>query len=167
MRTIRTPKKRRLMLEAVASGLSVTSAARRAGFSRRSVYDWKDADPTFAAELENAYEEATDRIADAAMQRALLPEHDALLIFMLKQRDPKRFNQKMVEVHVSGDPSNPVKVDHQHTLGRGRLLILPDNGRASLTETEIQQERERIAREHMVTGALIEGVAEGDGGADE
>jgi hypothetical protein len=166
-RSNRTPKKRRLLLETVAGGLSITAAARRAGVSRRAVYDWRDADPQFARELEDAFEEGTDRISDEVFRLGRQPGNLAGLIFLLKQRDPRRFNQKMVELHVSGDPNNPVTVDHQHTLGRGRLLILPSNDRPSLSETEIQQERERIAREHLIEGnalpvAVIE-AAEGAG----
>ena len=112
-RSNRTAKKRQILLEIVAAGYSVTTAAQRAGMSRRSVYDWKADDPLFAADLRAAYEEGTDRFADALMDRALLPDHDALAIFMLKQRDPDRFNQKMVEARVGGDPKNLIGVEHR------------------------------------------------------
>jgi hypothetical protein len=124
-----------MLLEIVASGRSLTAAARAVGMSRRSLFDWKTADPEFAAALDAAYDEGTDRFADALLERALLPEHDALAIFLLKQRDPERFNRKMVDVHVAGD----VQHDHQHTLGAvgpaGRPMLvrirIPDNGRDS------------------------------------
>lgn len=140
-----TPKKRRLILEAIASGASLTSAAARAGVSRRVVYDWKADNPEFAAELEDAYQVGTDRLADHAMKRALLPDHDALLIFMLKQRDPKRFNQKMVEVVVAGDLNRPIGVEHTESAQpRVQLVILPDNRRGALTEAEIIARRAAI-----------------------
>jgi hypothetical protein len=134
-RTVRTAKKKRALLEIIASGRSVTAAARLAGMSRQAVYDWKQDDPIFARDLKEAYEEGTDRFADALLERALLPEHDALAIFLLKQRDPERFNRKMVDVHVAGE----VQHDHQHTLGAvgpaGRPMLvrirIPDNGRDS------------------------------------
>jgi hypothetical protein len=112
-RSNRTAEKRRLLLEVVAQGYSVTMAAERVGMSRQSVYDWKAEDPTFAADLNAAYEEGTDRFADALYQRALLPDHDVLAIFLLKQRDPRRFNQRMVEVRVAGDPDNPIGIEHR------------------------------------------------------
>jgi hypothetical protein len=136
--------------------LSVTSAAKRAGMSRRSVFDWKAADPVFAADLENAYEEGTDRISDEVFRLGQQPGNLAGLIFLLKQRDPRRFNQKMVELHVSGDPDNPVLVDHQHAaVGRGRVVILPYNDRPALTETEIAAERAKISQESMIAAAPL------------
>jgi hypothetical protein len=126
-RSNRTAKKRQVLLETVAAGFSVTMAAQRAGMSRRSVYDWKTDDPLFAADLMAAYEEGTDRLADAALQRALLPDHDALLIFMLKCRDGARFNQKQIEVKVGGDPNNPIGVAHRPG-EQGSAWIYPKDG---------------------------------------
>jgi hypothetical protein len=96
-RTGRTAIKRAELLKTIGQGFSVTTAAARIGMSRRSVYDWRDADPSLARDLEAAFQEGTDRLVDAATLRALLPDHDALLIFLLKQRDPLRFNRKMIE----------------------------------------------------------------------
>jgi hypothetical protein len=64
---------------------------------------------------------------------------------------------------VVGDPENPVTIDHQHqhTVGRARVVILPDNNRPALTEAEIQTERTAIEREHMISEMpLLEAVAE-------
>jgi hypothetical protein len=88
----------------------MTAAAKRTGISRAALYEWKAADPIFARDLDAAYDEGTDIFADALMERALLPDHDGLAIFLLKQRDPKRFNQKMVELQVSGG----VNVSHNN-----------------------------------------------------
>jgi hypothetical protein len=76
MRTIRTPKKRALILEAIANGYSVARAARHAGCGRRSIFEWKADDPKFARDFEDAYEEGTDALHDAMVDRALLPDHD-------------------------------------------------------------------------------------------
>jgi hypothetical protein len=77
----------------------------------------------------------------------------------------------MVELHVSGDPDNPVLVDHQHAaVGRGRVVILPSNDRPVLTEAEIAAERAKIAQEDMIpTAALSPAVIEAatDDDADE
>jgi hypothetical protein len=51
-RSNRTPEKRRKLLEVLGNGLSYATAARAAGMSRRSLFDWKAADPEFARELE-------------------------------------------------------------------------------------------------------------------
>lgn len=134
----------------------MTSAARHAGVSRTSIHDWRHADPEFDKAVEDAYEQGTDLLADHAMRRALLPEHDALLIFMLKQRDPRRFNQRMVELRVSGDADNPVTVSHEHNVAQ--VLILPDNGRYAMTEAEMNAERQQISAARIHENRLDDDV---------
>jgi hypothetical protein len=156
-----------LLLEGIASGLSITGAAQRAGLGRTTVHMWRHADPEFDRELEAAYQEGTDRLADVALQRAMLPEHDALLIFMLKQRDPARFNRKVVEMQVTGDVNNPVSITHS-VRDRPKLIILPDNTRPTLSEAEIIAEHEAIQRECMIGNGLpIEAEAETEANADD
>jgi hypothetical protein len=151
MRTIRTAKKRHLILDAIAGGLSVTAAARQAGISRRAVYDWRAADAGFAEDFETAFERGSDRLADHALQRvfsSMDPAHDALLIYLMKQRDPQRFNRKMVDARIVGDPNNSVTVQHQAgVVDPGqvqpgvRLIILPGDGdRADRGDSEDPRE---------------------------
>jgi hypothetical protein len=62
---------------------------------------------------------------------------------------------------IQGDPDALLTIDHQHTVDRARVIILPDNNRRSLTETEIQTEREAVERENMIgSSALIEAEAD-------
>jgi hypothetical protein len=158
-RTIRTAKNKALVLAAIGSGMSMGGAAARAGISRRALFEWKAADPEFRREVDDAYELGTDRIVDHALQRALLPDHDGLLIFLLKCRDPERFNRKMLEARIVGDPNNPIAIAHQVQVQPGvRLVILPDNGRPTLTDAEIRAEREAIADADMVSVPEIEGT---------
>jgi hypothetical protein len=128
-RTNRTPEKRARVLEAIRSGMNHASAARAAGMSRRSLFEWKAADPEFAREVDDVYEVATDLLADHAMKRALSSDghnHDALLIFLLRMRDPERFNRKMVDAKIVGDPNHPVVAVHPDQVQPGvRLVILP------------------------------------------
>jgi hypothetical protein len=130
-RTIRTAKKRALVLAAITRGLNHGEAARAAGIGRRSLFEWKAADPEFAAAVDDAYATVTDKLADYAMQRALSSDginHDTLLIFMLKARDPARFNRKQVEARVAGDQSNPITVEHRNTPPPNvRLVIVPSD----------------------------------------
>jgi hypothetical protein len=127
-RNCRTPERRRLVLEAIADGKTVTEAARSVGMCRDWVYQWKGTDPTFAADLQHAMDASTDLLEAEARRRAF-EGSDLLLIFLLRQRSPARFNQKMVEVRVVGD------VNHQHTLQQGGdasevvHFYLPPNGR--------------------------------------
>jgi hypothetical protein len=135
-RSNRSAVKRAKLLEVVASGATLTAAARAAGMSWRSVYDWRAADPEFKRDLDDAYETATDKLNDHAWKRAFQSNNDALLIFLLKARDPARFNRKMLEARVVGDQNNPVTVEHQ-AAGQSevqpgvRLVIMPrDDDRA-------------------------------------
>jgi hypothetical protein len=105
------------VLEVVSQGYSITRAARMVGISRTAVYEWSTSDPSFARDLDAAYEEGTDALHDAALDRALLPDHDGLLVFLLKMRDPARFYKRPIgEVThtLSGDQSNPILVEHAH-----------------------------------------------------
>jgi hypothetical protein len=129
-RTKCTPIKKKLILEGMVSGLSLTAAAARADVARRTVYDWRDADADFARDLADAFALGTDRLADLALRRALQPGnvHDAMLIFILKSRDPERFNRKMLPPRIVGDPNNPVTVQQQFA-GQAqpgvKLVIVP------------------------------------------
>jgi hypothetical protein len=58
-------------LDGLAHGLSVTGAASAAGVGRRSVYDWRAADPTFAQAWDLAIESGTDLLEDVAWKRAV------------------------------------------------------------------------------------------------
>jgi hypothetical protein len=89
------------MPPALANGLTVTEAARAAGCGRSAVFAWRNDDPEFAAEYEAAWQAGVDGLEAEARRRAF-EGSDTLLIFLLKQRAPKRFNQKMVEVQVTG-----------------------------------------------------------------
>jgi hypothetical protein len=151
-RSNRTPEKRAKLLEVIRAGGSYVAAARAAGMSRRSVFDWKAADPAFKREIEDCVEEGSDRIVDAAWQRALLPDprHDALLIFLLKCRDPERFNRKMLDATVGSDPNRPLVVNHMIEQRPQVVVVLPDNNRPVMTPEEIEAERAHLARENLL-----------------
>jgi hypothetical protein len=98
--------------------MSVTSAAKVAGLARRYVYDIKDADPEFAAEWDDAIEQATDLLEDAIRKRAIEGEtepvyykgvivghvqktSDLLKMFMMKARRPEYRDNARVEISTS------------------------------------------------------------------
>jgi hypothetical protein len=67
-------------------------------------------------------------VFEAEARRRAFAESDALLIFLLKARDPQRFNQKQ-QLALSGDPNAPpVSIETQERQP-GPVLILPHNGR--------------------------------------
>ena len=96
--------------------------------SWRSVYDWKAVDSEFARDCEAACGQGTETLEDGATRPASAGS-DTLLIFLLKERDPKRFNQRTLVV--GGDPNNPVTVDHTHHDAPSvvRIFRIPSNNR--------------------------------------
>jgi hypothetical protein len=71
-RDVRTTKRARdVFLDALGNGLSATGAASAAGVGRRTVYDWRKADPEFAQAWNLAVESGTDLLEDVAWQRAV------------------------------------------------------------------------------------------------
>jgi hypothetical protein len=116
--TLLTKKKRRLFLDALADGMSVTSAAAVAGFSRVYAYNLKDMFPDFNAEWDDAVQQAADKFEDAVRQRALgameaivykgeVTGHverrsDILAMFYLKAKRPEFKDNNKVEIN-TGD----------------------------------------------------------------
>lgn len=112
---------------ALSDGASVTRAAEVAHIPHRSVYDWREADPAFAADWDAAIEAGTDRLEDEALRRAkdgtvkpvfylgsecghVREYSDTLTIFLLKARRPAKYRERS-NVVVSGDPEKPLKID--------------------------------------------------------
>ena len=92
---------------------NVSAACRMAGLPRSCVYDWRGADPEFAADWAAAVELGCDALEDEAVRRgcegslrpvfyrgkevgAVREYSDTLLIFMLKARRPARFHDNYV-----------------------------------------------------------------------
>jgi hypothetical protein len=128
MRTIRTAKRRTAFLAMLREGVGIGEAATALGCSRRAMYDWRDGDEAFRVEWDDAAEVATELIESKLYQQAkdgnLLAQ-----IFWLKAHRPDRYNRRMVQVAVGGDPdAPPIGVDHMHR-DVVRVYRLPDNGR--------------------------------------
>lgn len=101
-------RKRPAFLDALAAGATIADAARLAGLGYRTVYDWRNKDPEFATEWEEAYRQGGDVLAAEAHRRAVTgveePIHyqgnvigyvtrysDTLLMMLLKAHDPERY----------------------------------------------------------------------------
>jgi hypothetical protein len=102
MQTIRTPKKRKAVLEALATGVSISAACKCAGIGRASAYEWRRDDAEFAAEWESAVDTGTDKLEDIAFERAQ-DSSDTLLIFLLKARRPNKYHERMALAHMGKD----------------------------------------------------------------
>ena len=104
----RTPKHRAKFLEALRNTANVSASCQIARLPRSCVYDWRAADPEFAADWAAAVELGCDALEDEAVRRgceghlkpvfhrgkevgAIREYSDVLQIFMLKARRPARF----------------------------------------------------------------------------
>lgn len=92
-RTIRTPEKRDRLFAKLRRGYSVSAACKAAGIGRTAYYEWREADPEFASEADDAIETGTDVLEDVARTRATRSS-DTLLIFLLKARRPEKFRER-------------------------------------------------------------------------
>jgi hypothetical protein len=107
-RVHRQPTDKAAFLEALQATANVTASCRIAGLPRSCVYDWREADPEFAADWTSALERGCDALEDEAVRRGcegylrpvfqqgrevgVIREYsDLLLIFMLKARRPDKF----------------------------------------------------------------------------
>lgn len=103
-------------LAGLADGLSVTGAAALAVVNRKTVYDWRHADPEFAAAWEDAVEAGTDKLEDEAWRRAYagydkplvsqgkvvgtyLEYSDTLMVKLLQGRRPQKFKDRVQNEH--------------------------------------------------------------------
>lgn len=106
-----TDGRKAAFLALVAEGCTVTYAAEQQGLSRRSAYELRDRDAAFKAAWLEAYEESTELLEREAFERAkgrdeavmdkkgnihyVKKYSDILLIFMLKARKPKVYNDRL------------------------------------------------------------------------
>ena len=109
-RTKRTPQKDGKFLATLAKTADVTVSAKAAGYSRRSVYEWREIDDTWRGNWEAAWHRGVDAMEEEARRRAIDGVNkavyhkgqivgyekvysDNLLMFMLKARRPERFRE--------------------------------------------------------------------------
>lgn len=100
-----------MILEALRSGLSISSAATAAGIGRTAIYAWRNDDESFAADWDDALESGADRLEDELLRRAMegtdkpvfqrgelvgyIREYsDTSLIFALKARRPEKYRER-------------------------------------------------------------------------
>jgi hypothetical protein len=88
----------------------VAWAAEKSGISRGYIYQYRQANPDFAARFKEAEAESTEWLESAAVKGAVFDGNPTLLIFLLKSRRPDVYRDN-VNVKHSGDPDNPVKHD--------------------------------------------------------
>lgn len=114
-------------LQALRERGIVEYACSAVGINKASVYNWRDSDPTFAAEWDEALDIAVERMESEAVRRGVegtlkpvfqqgacvgyIREYsDTLLIFILKARKPKVYRDNVAVEH-TGKDGNPIKLD--------------------------------------------------------
>lgn len=118
---------------------TVRYAATAAGVSRQTVYEWRDRDPDFAREWDDAIADATEALEAAARARALSGS-DKLLMFLLKAQRPDKYGDRL---HI------------EHSIQKRKRQVYEDALREGLTQDEARQavaEFERIVAD--ATGSI-------------
>lgn len=118
--------KKRAFLVAYSEVGTITHAAELAGITRRTVQNWKNSDPDFAAAMVEAEEKAAERLEQEARRRAVegvaepvyqggkqvgtvRKYSDTLLIFLLKGAKPEKYRER-VSQEISGPGGKPVQM---------------------------------------------------------
>lgn len=97
--TISATKKQAFLANLGVSG-NISAAAAAAGVDRKTPYNWRDGDATFAAEWDAQIEHGLDTLEREAARRAL-DSSDTLLIFLLKSKRRSVFGDQS-KVEMSG-----------------------------------------------------------------
>ena len=147
-----TPKGRRItpdewdqFFEAiVTSGGNVSRACERVRITRNTVYDKRDADPVFAARLEQARERGIDTLEDEAVRRAFegveepvgffqgvsyevrTNYSDALIQFLLKGNRPNKYRERISTENVNLDASKGLSAEEM----RAQILKKLNGGKS-------------------------------------
>lgn len=156
-RTARTDRARETFLKTLRESCNVSEAARAAKIGRRTAYDWRDADPQFAAEWDEAEEEAADRLEREAWRRAVdgtdkpvtfqgaitatYKEYsDRMLEILLKAHRPEKYVERIRAEHTGkdGGPIQTEQVESDADAFRRRLLSGAPAGTAGSGAQETQ-----------------------------
>jgi hypothetical protein len=160
-----TPKRREAIIDALRKGSGIEQAARAVGVSGAALRLWRRNDPVF----DEACQAACDFIGDVAesvlLTRGLKGDTVALIVW-LKAHRPELYHRRML-VALGGDADNPLTIDHQHSVSRAKLVILPSNNRPVMTEAEIAAERAAVARESLLEMSLEAEADDSSNGAAE
>jgi hypothetical protein len=127
-RSNRTDRARETFLEVLRDTCNVSEAARAAGMSRRSAYDWRDADQAFAADWADAEQEAADKLEREAWRRAVDGVDKPVTFQGRITATYKEYSDRMLEILLKGHRpekfADRVKAEHSGTVN---IQITPDD----------------------------------------
>lgn len=101
-RAARTDRARETFLATLRDTCNVSESARSAGIGRRTAYEWRDADPAFAVEWDDAEQEAIDKLEQVARDRAI-DTSDRMLEILLKAHRPEKYVDRYRTEHTGKD----------------------------------------------------------------
>lgn len=93
-RRVRTPKVKTALIDSFRAGNAIATSCAMAGIGVQTYYDWRNADPAFARDCDEAIEYGTDVLEDVARARAVR-QSDVLMIFLLKARRPEKYRERI------------------------------------------------------------------------
>jgi hypothetical protein len=102
-RDTETVEKKARFVVALRQKCSVFHAAQAAGVGRATVYRWRDDDTEFAAQWDDAIEDAVDALESSLYERALNGTDTTAAIFLLKGRRRPVFGDKASLEHTGKD----------------------------------------------------------------
>jgi transposase-like protein len=113
----RAAAKLRVVAELVAAPISMGGAAKKAGISRGTIYDWMADDAQFKADVLDAREVGTDLaeagVVELAMQRDDLQVASKMLLALLRARRPSEWDHTRkvsVEAEATGADGTKARI---------------------------------------------------------
>jgi hypothetical protein len=92
-RTNRTKDARETFLQALGQCGNVTGSCEALSISRTQVYYWRNTDPEFARQWDEAVALGGEALEDECRRRAMAGS-DALMVFMLRALKPEKYREK-------------------------------------------------------------------------
>ena len=89
---------------------NVAQSCRASRIARSAAYEQRANDPEFGARWDEALEEATDALELIAYNRAMSGQSDRMLIFMLRQLRPEKWNQTP-DMILNGGATTPLEIE--------------------------------------------------------
>lgn len=121
--TVRTAERDKRFFKSLSKYGGISKAAKAAGYSRASVYEWREKDEAFAEAWKSAVEEATDNLELEARRRA----HDGVEKLKFYQGElitvPLRYANGRIKEDAEGNAIMVPYVEHEYSDALLTLLL--------------------------------------------